>query len=127
MITSQTFIPYFINDTNNDYVWVDIAGFGDTDGELIEYINTFIDKKIFNVAKEVKIIIPFTATQMSEQRGGIVAQLIKLMQNIFSSYLGQTEFSILPILTKVDPNDDEFDFDIFKDDFENVLKNELNN
>ena len=33
----------------------------------------------------------------------------------------------MPILTKVDPNDEDFDFDIFKDDFENVLKNELNN
>ena len=60
-VTSETFIPSFIKDPNNDYVWVDIAGFGDTDGDLIEYINTFIDKKLFLVAKEIKIIIPFTA------------------------------------------------------------------
>ena len=79
MITSETFIPEFIEDTNSDSVWVDIAGFGDTDGSLIEYINTFIDKKIFNVANDVKVIIPFTASQLLDARGGIVAQLIKLM------------------------------------------------
>jgi hypothetical protein len=60
-------------------VWADIAGFGDTSGDLIEYINTFIDKKIFNLAKDVKIIMPFTAAQIDDQRGGIVASLIKLM------------------------------------------------
>ena len=78
-VTSQTFIPYFIDDPEKNCVWADIAGFGDTSGDLIEYINTFIDKKIFNVAKDVKIIMPFTAAQIDDQRGGIVAALIKLM------------------------------------------------
>lgn len=47
-------------------MWCDIAGFGDTSGDLIEYINTFIDKKIFNLAKDVKIIMPFTAAQIDD-------------------------------------------------------------
>ena len=54
-------------------IWADIAGFGDSSGDLIEYINTFIDKKLFNVAQDVKIVMPFTAGQIDEQRGGIVA------------------------------------------------------
>lgn len=84
-VTSQTFIPDFIEDPdpNQPAVWVDIAGFGDTSGELIEYINTFIDKKIFNVAKDVKVIMPFTVSQIGENRGGLAAELLKLMQNIF--------------------------------------------
>ena len=40
--------------------------------------------------------------------------------------MGQTDFAILPILTQVDPSDEDFDFDIFKDNFERILKNELN-
>ena len=65
-VTSETFIPYFIDDPEKGIVWCDIAGFGDTSGDLIEYINTFIDKKIFNLAKDVKIIMPFTAAQIDD-------------------------------------------------------------
>ena len=62
-VNSETFIPYFMEDPDEtkNCVWADIAGFGDSSGDLIEYINTFIDKKIFNVAKDVKVIMPFTA------------------------------------------------------------------
>lgn len=58
----MTFIPMFIEDPDpeKDYIWVDIAGFDDTSGSLIEYINTFIDKKIFSLAKDIKIVMPFT-------------------------------------------------------------------
>lgn len=53
------------------------------------------------------------------------------MQSIFQNYLGQMseqedyKFSIIPILTQVDPSDEDFDFDIFKENFSNILKNEL--
>ena len=62
-VNSETFIPLFVEDPdpNKNAVWVDIAGFGDSSGDLIEYINTFIDKKIFNIANDVKILMPFTA------------------------------------------------------------------
>lgn len=84
-VTSETFIPKFIDDTdqNQSYIWVDIAGFDDTNGALIEYINTFIDKKIFNLAKDIKIVMPFTLGQVKDSRGGIFGKLIILMQNIF--------------------------------------------
>lgn len=58
---------------------MDIAGFDDTNGTLIEYINTFIDKKIFGLAKDVKIVMPFTLGQVKDSRGGIFAKLINLM------------------------------------------------
>lgn len=70
--------------------------------------------------------MPFTCGEIQDQRGNLVASLLKLMQNIFQNYLGQKSFSIIPVLTKVDPADDEFNFDIIKDDFERLLKNELN-
>jgi hypothetical protein len=80
-------------------VWGDVAGFTDTSGDLIEFINQFINKKIFLIAKEVKIIVPFTVGQATDARGGVVSQIIKLVQHIFSDYLGQDTFSIQPILT----------------------------
>ena len=39
--------------------------------------------------------------------------------------MGQKEFAIVPVLTQVDPTDEDFDFDIVKDNFEKILKNEL--
>ena len=128
-ITSQTFIPQFLDDPDpsKNLVWADVAGFTDSSGDLIEFINQFINKKLFLIAKEVKIIVPFTEGQSKEAKGGVVAQIVKLIQNIFCDYLGQETFSIQPILTQVMPNDDEFDFDIFKDTFDDTLKNELKN
>ena len=56
-------------DASKNLLWVDIAGFEDSSGKLIEYINTFIDKKIFQIAKDVRILIPFTEKQFKEERG----------------------------------------------------------
>ena len=65
-VYSQTFIPTWVEDPNFNQLWVDIAGFGDTNGDLIEYINTFIGKKIFNIAKDIKIIMPFTCGEIQD-------------------------------------------------------------
>lgn len=65
--------------------------------------------------------------QTQEERGGVVCEIIRLIQNILSEYLGKETFSILPILTKVRPSDEEFDFEMFIDYFEILLENELKN
>ena len=40
-ITSQTFIPGFLEDpdASKNLIWADVAGFTDTSGDLIEFIN----------------------------------------------------------------------------------------
>ena len=51
-------------DPSKNLVWADVAGFTDSSGDLIEFINQFINKKLFLIAKEVKIIVPFTEGKM---------------------------------------------------------------
>jgi hypothetical protein len=48
----MTFMPQFKIDPDiPDVVWADIAGLQDTGGELISFINSFVNKKIFQLAK----------------------------------------------------------------------------
>jgi len=59
---SMTFMPQFIIDKeNSDVMWADIAGLQDTGGELISFINSFVNKKIFQLAKQVKFLVPLTS------------------------------------------------------------------
>ena len=57
---SMTFMPHFEYDAEQDLMFADIAGLHDTDGEIIDYINCFMNKKIFNTASRVSFIVPFT-------------------------------------------------------------------
>lgn len=57
-----------------DIFWADIAGLQDTDGHLIAFINSFVNKKIFQITREVKFIVPFTYAQISQQRGKLVRE-----------------------------------------------------
>lgn len=58
---SQTFLPKFVTDSvDPNLVWADIAGLHDTRGQLVDFINSFIGKKLFNIVSNVKFIIPFT-------------------------------------------------------------------
>ena len=41
-------------------MFTDIAGLNDADGELIDLINCFVNKKLFNLASKVKFSIPFS-------------------------------------------------------------------
>lgn len=41
-------------------MYSDIAGLMDTSGDLIDYVNCFMNKKIFNQSKKVKFIVPMS-------------------------------------------------------------------
>ena len=56
---SQTFLPYF-KQIDDKKFFADIAGFHDTCGDLIEFINCFVNKKIFLRANHVKFLFPVT-------------------------------------------------------------------
>lgn len=67
---SQTFIPHFFSDgTSSSLMFTDIAGLNDSDGELIDLVNCFVNKKIFNIASKVKFLIPFSYNQIMDSRG----------------------------------------------------------
>ena len=58
---------------------MDIAGIDDSDGDMIKYINTLIDKKIFKIAKDIKILFVFNIHTFTQSRGSLIVELIKLM------------------------------------------------
>jgi len=47
----MTFLPDFELEKNTGYVFGDLAGFFDTGGSLIDLVNCFVTKKIFQKAK----------------------------------------------------------------------------
>lgn len=67
--TSQTFLPTFQYDQANDLFYGDIAGLQDTSGPLIDFINSFLVKKIFQLANSVRFLFVMTKKQMKETRG----------------------------------------------------------
>ena len=58
--SSKTFFPHFLKDQATGLVYADIAGLKDTDGDLIELVNFFINKSIFKKARSLKFLVPIT-------------------------------------------------------------------
>lgn len=59
--SSMTFLPHFRKKSaDSDTLYADIAGLMDTGGDLLEYINCFVNKKLFNMAKRVRFLFPIT-------------------------------------------------------------------
>lgn len=56
----------------------------DTAGELIEFVNCFINKKICNLAHKVKFLVAFTSAQMNECRGQPIVDQIEIILNLCS-------------------------------------------
>jgi len=46
-----------------------MAGLEDSAGLLVEFMNTFVFKIIFNFANKLRIIAPLTKPQVTESRG----------------------------------------------------------
>ena len=111
---SETFLPTYVKWPTKDIWFVDIAGLNDTGGELMDFCNTFIIKNIFQVAKSVKFIIPIPLAQINDSRGRGPREQIQVVQRMCSLSLEEMNKSILPVITKVKPNDENFDLDNVK-------------
>ena len=57
---SHTFLPSIFHLEETGLKILDIAGLDDSDGNMVEYINQFINKKIFNIAKKIRFMLFFT-------------------------------------------------------------------
>lgn len=66
---SETFFPILIKSPQHEFSYVDIAGLQDTGGSIMEYVNQFINKKIFSMAEKIRFIVPFTRDQIYDARG----------------------------------------------------------
>ena len=100
-----------MKDDASGLIYADIAGIKDPDGDLIEYINCFINKSIFKRAKSLRFLVPLTINQLKENRGMGVRDQIRILKDICSSNLNDFKDSVLPLLTKCRPNDEELDID----------------
>jgi hypothetical protein len=70
---SKTFLPQF-KKVDEDLYYVDIAGLHDSGGDLIQFINCFVNKSIFLRASQVKFLFPITYNQIKENRGANVRE-----------------------------------------------------
>lgn len=80
-----------------------MAGLSDTNGSLIEYINMFVIKGIFQKVKRVRLLVPLTLVQITNNRGMGAREQMKTIQRICLSSLPNMIDSILPIITKCNP------------------------
>lgn len=101
-VNSETFLPKFLYDYQNDVYFGDIAGLQDTSGPLIDFINSFLVKKIFQLANSVRFLYVMTKKQMKEMRGMQIRQQIRVLQAMCSTVdINDVHNSIKPVITKV--------------------------
>lgn len=123
---SQTFFPHFIKDDATGIVFADIAGMKDTDGDLVELVNCFVNKSIFKRAKSLKFLVPMTINQLKENRGMGVREQVRVLKNICNtSSLDEFAHCMLPILTKCRPNDENLDIDEKRSNLLQQFKEEI--
>lgn len=97
----------------------------DTDGDMLEFTNQFINKKLFGVIKNLVILIPFTPESISVSRGGLMIEQLEVLMNTFQKNPCEMSKSIIPVLTKVKPEDTEFDIDNLRNELSQIMSNNL--
>jgi hypothetical protein len=101
---------------------VDLAGLQDTGGQFPEFVNLFIDRYIFMKSKQLRFLVPITITQMRSGNGGEVKKQILILKRMFSGNLTQMQDSILPIITKCKPDDEDLDIDLLRQQFREIFE-----
>ena len=68
---SETFAPSFHHEDprNGNLTFVDLSGLFDTEGGLVELLNSFVSTKILSQAKSVRFLLPIQYNSLVEQRG----------------------------------------------------------
>ena len=107
-------------------IFADVAGLRDTSGSLIEFVNCFLSKQIFQRSSTVRFLVPLTLVQLSESRGADARSLIQTLHCICQSNLNNMMDSIQPVLTKCKPNDPELDIDVIRATLREQFEQEIN-
>lgn len=123
---SMTFMPNIVKSAETDTYFSDLAGLNDTSGDLTEFVNCFVNKFIFKQAKRVRFLIPLTISQIEEVRGKPAREQLEVVSNICSEQLDVMIDSIQPILTKVDPTEENTDIELIRHRFAEQLSAGVN-
>lgn len=95
-------------------MFTDVAGLLDSKGDLMDFLDCFLMRKILQGAATVRFLVPLTLPQIQEGRGTTARQLVKLLQQICSSTLRSSVASIQPLLTKCRPTDEDHDIEVLR-------------
>lgn len=101
-----------VDDVNN-LVYLDIAGLNDTDGPMADMINSFLLKMMFKFLTKVKLLVPISLNQLTNQRGTQTKETIQTLQSLCSTSLRDLASSVQPVITQVKKSDKP-DLDVFK-------------
>ena len=66
MANSCTFRPEIVFSKEDNTFFIDVAGYMDSHGEFFDLLNSFIIKYLFENAKSVKFICPFTYEEIGQ-------------------------------------------------------------
>ena len=105
-----------------------MAGLHDTGGHFFEFVNMLIVRKIFSIANKVRFLVPITDKQIDDGRGRGLVQQIEILLEVFKgSSLEEIQEAVQPVVTKVDPRNDQFDIDIIISKSFQILQTHLSN
>lgn len=82
-LKSETAIPNSWKDNNTGIVYWDCPGFDDNRGPVQDIANAFYIKRLFELSKQVKIIVVTTESSFTEGRGTEFTSLIGSLANLF--------------------------------------------
>ena len=80
-----------------------MAGQKDSNGGIVEMLNCFINKKLLNSIDNIVILIPFTQANIKDSRGNGMRDQLEMIVTSFQNNLSEISNSIVPILTKFNP------------------------
>lgn len=109
-----------------DSYFIDIAGFGDTGGDMIELINCFVDQYIFNQSNSIRFLCPITYDQIYAARGDGVRSLVKQIQMMSLVHPADIVGSIQPVITKCKQSQEDLDIDLLRTELEDIISVQFN-
>lgn len=119
---SETFIPQFSFDNKSRLMYGDIAGLLDSGGDFMQFINSFMNHVIFKKSRTVRFLVTLSPAQIKNDRGAGSRVLFEQVRGVCNKNLLLMVNSILPVITKVKPKQDE---NVDLDDLRNTLKEQL--
>ena len=107
-------------------LWADYAGLDYTSGELIDILNCFMMRQVFQISKSIRILAPVSREQISDSRGVELRKHVSILKNMFSQDIEACSQATLPIITKCKLSDaDSNDVDCLRSTADEILQAEL--
>jgi hypothetical protein len=122
---SETFRPDAVVNDKTGLMFVDVAGFEDSGSPLVELVNVFVNKHIFNISKSVSFLMTITLNEVSNNRGQSVRELVNILNVMCPSDLAALKDAVIPILTRGKPGDADVDIDEARSSVEASLTEEF--